>query len=190
MTSSPIRLGHLELDLGENRDSLEDWNREGGLLAVQALSPLSALASEKRARLSLVAAGPGSALAVLTAVALGFGRVDAALHPDDQEACRGPLDTLAESNLVGRVEDLPRDARHHRALLGMDGEVPSRADWDPLVARLRHEGQLVVFGFPRGSQEQVFGDLASSGMSLRASGRAGDLVFLSGSLEGAPKLTA
>jgi len=190
MTSSPIRLGHLELDLGDNLDSLESWKREGGLLAVQALSPLAALPSEKRERLSLMAAGPGSALAVLTAVALGFGRVDAALHPDDQEACRAPLETLGKSNLVGRVEDLPRDARHHRALLGMDGEIPRRADWDPLVSVLRHEGQLVVFGFPRSSQEQVFENLASSGMSLRANGRAGDLVFLSGSLEGAPKLTA
>ncbi len=190
MTSSPIRLGHLELDLSENLDSLENWNREGGLLAVQALSPLAALESEKRELLSLVASGPGSALAVLAAVALGFGRVDAALHPDDQEACRGPLGTLGESNLVNRVEDLPRDTRHHRALLGMDGGIPNRADWDPLVSRLRHEGQLVVFGFPRGSQEHVFEDLASSGMSLRASGRAEDLVFLSGSLEGAPKLTA
>ncbi len=185
-----MRLGHLEIPLFSLHDNKEAWSQDGEFLAAQALAPLASLPLKHRKQLSLIAVGPGAATGVLAAATLRLGTVEASLHPDSQQICTKAFSDPDTFTLFEQVSSLPKGAKHHRALLAMGGTVPTSRDWDPLVSRLRHEGQLIVSGIPRKKQGDILEDLAAAGMSLRAAGQRGELAFLSGSLEGAPRLRA
>ena len=79
---------------------------------------------------------------------------------------------------------MPDGAFHHWALIGCDGTVPSAWEaFGPFVRRLRPEGQMVFFGLPVASIEEVHQEAARRGYALRSFGQRGALASVGGSLE-------
>jgi len=174
------------VELGPARERMPQWLEDGGELAVQAINPVAGLPLEERRAFSLVAAGPGAALAALTACAVGFARITVALHPDDFEPFQAAADAMGGSSartVTQRPEELPTDHPGHLSLLGCGRRRPATADCLPLVRRLRPEGQLVLFGVPEGDLQEVFQDLSQRGFSLRGTGIRDGVGFLAGSLD-------
>lgn len=200
-TDAPRRIGHLrlsrgerpqatpgvvDLDLGPAGERFEEWQRAGGLLGLQALAPAAGLPEEQRARMSVLAAGPGAALIGYAALALGARHVEVVLHPEDRQAFEALTDreSRQRATVHQRVEDAPGGALHALAAFGCDGAVPDIVQCEPLVRRLRPEGQLLLYGLPSDMLEPVFDELARRGLSLHAMGIADGQAFLAGSLEG------
>jgi len=182
---SPPPVHPVPLDLRPAAERLAIWERDGGLLALQAVSPLGGLEASVRARADLLAAGPGAALAALGGVALGLARVAVALHPDDREAfaaVREHIDSPTQLHLGARLEELPARPLYFRTLLGCGGRVPPLDDAAPLVRRLLPEGQFLLSGVPAADLETVFDEFSRNGLSLRACGFRAELAFLAGSL--------
>lgn len=201
LPGGPRRIGHLrvvrgpaappipgvfDLDVGPAGARYDEWVRAGGLLALQAIAPASGIQPADRARLSVLADGPGAALIGYAALVLGAKSVEVALHPEDREAFEAMAgrEAMRRAVLHRRIDEAEPGAFHALAALGCDGEVPAIERCEPLVRRLRAEGQLLLFGLPADRLEPTFDELAKRGLSLRAMGIADGLAFLAGSLEG------
>ena len=181
----PPKAGVVDVDLAPAGARAEEWQRTGGLLALQAIAPAAGLPATMRARMSVLAVGPAAALVGYVALRLGAKRVELVLHPEDREAFEALAgEDLARAGIHRRLEEVPNGAFHDLASFGCDGTVPALDQCEPLVRRLRPEGQLLLYGLPSDMLEPVFDDLARRGLSLRAMGIADGQAFLSGSLEG------
>jgi hypothetical protein len=178
--------GVVDLELGPAGERFDEWQRAGGLLGLQALAPAAGLPADQRARMSVLAAGAGAALIGYAALALGARDVEVVLHPEDHEAFEALLDREAKQRATvhRRAEDAAGGALHALAAFGCDGAVPDIALCEPLVRRLRPEGQLLLYGMPTDMLEPVFDELARRGLSLHAMGIDDGQAFLAGSLEG------
>ncbi|MDA1260832.1 MAG: hypothetical protein O3A20_09455 [Planctomycetota bacterium] len=177
----------LLIDLAPAPQRCSEWTNAGGLLGVQALAPLADLPERARRQLGFLGAGAGCALSALAALRLGFGIVDLVGHPEDEEpfaALASAIGASGKWTLHRRVDDVPDGAFHHWALIGCDGTVPSSWEaFEPFVRRLRPEGQMVFFGLPVASIEEVHQEAASRGYALRSFGVRGALASVGGSLE-------
>jgi len=174
-----LKVGHLALQC--DAELCEQWQDVGGKLAAQALSPLAAVDPSKTKNLCLLATGPGSAIAGVIGVQLGFKQIDLVLHPDDA-ALFAKFDKDARANIFDRIEKVPPGRNYHRILLGCDAKAPEVGQGRDLVQRLKREGQFVLFGLPRKELNPTFALFSKHGLSLRACGLEGDFGFLSGSL--------
>ena len=204
--AQPLQLGHLILDLSEGgsqnaRQNAEDsvialadaveliprWESSGALLAAQAMAPAAALPLHTRRHMSFLGMGPGIALAAYIAICLEVEYVEVVLHPTEIDIFNrlvAKRESPTKVHKLKRIEDAADGAFHHMVAWGCDGQVPdSMADAAPLVRRMRHEGQLCLFGLPATQIDDVFDRVARKGLALRAMGVRGDLAFLSGSLE-------
>ncbi len=177
----------LVLDLRPAAARVPEWLAAGALLGVQALAPLSDLPERRRRALGFLGAGPGCAMAALAALRLGFGKVDLVAHPEDEEPFRAlaaASGTSGEWRLHRRVDEVGDGAFHHWVLCGCEGLAPASLEaFGAFVRRLRPEGQMVLFGLPVESIEEVFTRAAERGLSLRSLGVRGKLAALGGSLE-------
>lgn len=177
----------LLLDFTAARGRLGEWLTAGGLLGVQALTPLTDLPERVRRRLGFLGAGAGCAMPALAAVRLGFGQVRLIGHPEDEEpfaAIAAGCGGAGQWSLHRRVDDVPDGAFHHWALIGCDGAAPSAWEaFGPFVRRLRPEGQMVFFGLPADALTDVHAEIAGRGYALRSFAARGALVAVGGSLD-------
>ncbi|MBC8369192.1 MAG: hypothetical protein H8E25_04270 [Planctomycetes bacterium] len=188
MTSTaPLQLGHLNIDPALLGDNAEAWLNTSGLLVAQAMAPGAALEQQQIAKLNFLCVGNGSTLAAFLAVQMKCNHVDVILHPDEQQQLEAVLNKISSPtsiNILSSTDNIDGEHKYHMAAWGCDAEKPkSLNDLAPLVKHLRHEGQLVMFGFPASNLQELFDEAASKGMALRASGFRDDLAFFSGSLE-------
>jgi hypothetical protein len=130
------------------------------LLALRLLSPLAALPAARRTGLRLLLAGPISELLTTSCQALGCAVVRH-WHRDEIAA----------------------DASFHRVIYACAGAEPALSALTPLIAHLRHEGQLGLFDLPAASLPRVQAELAEHGFSVRAAGTEQMSGFLAGSIE-------
>ncbi len=182
-----VQLGHLSIDPRPLGDNAAEWISPSGLLVAQAMAPGAALEQNQIAKLNFLCVGNGSTLAAFLAVQMKCNHVDVVLHPDERQQLEAVLANVSSPtsvNILSSLEQIDGEHKYHMAAWGCDGVAPkSLVDLAPLVKHLRHEGQLVVFGFPADSTQDVFAEAADKGMALRAVGFRDGLAFFSGSLE-------
>jgi hypothetical protein len=188
MTSTaPLKLGHLTIDPSKLGGNAAAWMSPSALLLAQAIAPGAALEQHQIAKLNLLCVGDGSTLAVFLAAQMKCNHVDVILHPDDRQQLEAVLANMSSPtsiNILSSLEQIDGAHKYHMVAWGCDGVKPKTLnDLAPLVKHLRHEGQLVVFGFPASNLKELFAEAAGKGMALRASGFRDDLAFFSGSLE-------
>ena len=161
------------------------WREAGGTLGVHALIPVAGLEAAKRRRHALIAAGGGAAVPALAGAALGLEQVTVVLQAPDRAAFESAVAAIAHPHLsvLDHLTDAPADPRYHLAMWGCRGAVPDLADCRGLVQRLKPEGQLVLFGLPKESLDDMFEELARRSWSLRAAGIQDGLAFLAGAVE-------
>ncbi|MDP6963132.1 MAG: hypothetical protein QGF46_03095 [Planctomycetota bacterium] len=186
-TTDVIHLGHLRIDPGLLGDNAAAWMSASGLLVAQAMAPGAVLETAQIAKLNLLCVGDGSALAAFLAVQMKCNHVDVVLHPDEREQLKEMLAKISSPttiNILDSVDQIDGEHKYHMAGWGCDGEAPKQLnELAPLVKHLRHEGQLVIFGFPASALQKLFNEAATKGLALRASGFRDNLAFFSGSLE-------
>lgn len=137
------------------------------LLALRLLSPLAALPAARRTGLRVLLAGHCPELIASTCQALGCAVVR---H--------------------WQQDEIAADASFHRVIYGCVGNEPALPDLTPLIAHLRHEGQLGLFELPAASLPRVQTELAEHGFSVRAAGTEQMLGFLAGSIENPQQFNA
>ena len=172
-------IGHLEFRCSHELSG--QWSAAGGELAAQALSPLAALEANQLRGMSLLAMGSGAAIAGLAALQIGFERIDLVLHPDDVEPFKSH-DPDALATIHDRLEAVESGRNFMRVMLGCDGLIPPLSTGKELVRRLRHEGQIVLYGLPMVELNATFDTFAKNGLSLRSAGFHQEQAFLAGSL--------
>ena len=184
---APFQLGHLSIDPSQLGDNAATWMSTSGLLVAQAMAPAAALEQSQIAKLNLLTCGSGSTLAAFLAVQMKCNHVDVILHPDEKQQLEEVLNKITSPttiNIISSTEQISGEHKYHMAAYGCDGEKPKSLNaLEPLVKHLRHEGQLVLFGFPESDMQELFNDAADKGLALRASGFRDGLAFFSGSLE-------
>ncbi len=177
----------LVLDLRPAAARVPEWQAAGGLLGVQALTPLADVPERGRAGMAFLGAGPGCALPALAALRLGFRAVELVAHPEDEEPFRALAAAAGATGawrLHRRVDEVPAGALHHWVMAGCDGQAPGAMEpFGPFVRRLRPEGQMVLFGLPANAIEETFLRAAGHGMALRSLAVQGSLAAIGGSLE-------
>ena len=182
-----LKLGHLTIDPEQLGEHAPLWTNTSGLLVAQAMAPAAGLEQAQVAKLNLLTCGSGSTLAAFLAVKMRCNHVDVILHPDEKQQLEEVLSKITSPttiNIISSPEQISGEHKYHMAAYGCDGEKPKSLNaLEPLVKHLRHEGQLVLFGFPESDMQELFNDAADKGLSLRASGFRDGLAFFSGSLE-------
>jgi threonine dehydrogenase-like Zn-dependent dehydrogenase len=185
--TSTLKLGHLTIDPDQLGEHAPLWTNTSGLLVAQAMAPAAGLEQAQVAKLNLLTCGSGSTLAAFLAVKMRCNHVDVILHPDEKQQLEEVLSKITSPttiNIISSPEQISGEHKYHMAAYGCDGEKPKSLNaLEPLVKHLRHEGQLVLFGFPESDMQELFNDAADKGLSLRASGFRDGLAFFSGSLE-------
>ncbi len=160
------------------------WLEHGGLLGVQAMSPLAIVPPRELAGAAFLGGGPGAALPALCARAYGFGRVVVLLPEEEQAAFAaaaratpgaGPAEALAPD------APLPETPDFFRVALGCGGRVPPREELERWVRRVSPGGQILLYALPAAGLERTFADWSQDGLALRACGFAGEEAFLAGS---------
>jgi hypothetical protein len=184
---APVQLGHLSIDPSQLGDNAAAWMSTSGLLVAQAIAPGAALEQTQIAKLNFLYSGDGSAFAAFLSVKMRCNHVDVVLHPDEREQLESVLANISSPttiNIMNSTDQIDGEHKYHMAAWGCDGEAPQSLNvLEPLVKHLRHEGQLIVFGFPAADTQDIFADAADKGMALRAVGFRDDLAFFCGSLE-------
>ena len=184
---APFQLGHLTIDPEQLGEYATQWTNTSGLLVAQAMAPAAALDQSQIAKLNLLACGDGSTLAAFLAVQMKCNHVDVILHPDEKQQLEEVLNKISSPttiNIISSPEHISGKHKYHMAAYGCNGEKPNSLNaLEPLVRYLRHEGQLVLFGFLESDMQELFNDAANKGLSLRASGFRAGLAFFGGSLE-------
>ena len=131
-----------------------------GLLSLRALAPLASLPESDRRHLRVLLAGERSELTALTVRSLKVEKLS-----------------------LWEKEPIEEDERFHRILFGCEGKTPDKGQLKPLVARLRQDGELLLFDLPAEDVVPLHQRLAKDGFALRSAGSEGRFGYLSGSVE-------